>query len=331
VLVRFRKEVQEVSRSLSVILLAAPLAAAVLPERAGPWLKSAGKPLAPADAELFAEYGFQEGEEAALGPFRIRAWRFRDSTGGFAGFQALRPENAGKSRLPGLAATIPGGLLALAGNYVLEFRGRVPTAAEWDTLTASLPRRDRTPLPGLSAYLPPAGLIANSERYVLGPVSLSRFAAEVPTEAAGFAVGAEAQVARYQTAKGPMSLVIFSYPTNGIARSQLAVLERISGVLAKRTNALVGLIPQPADPEAAGKILALVTQDLSITWNDVPPPQPTVQDAAKMIYAIIQLAGLLLGICLIAGLAMAGFFLYLRRSAAAQPGGEFTSLRLRDE
>ena len=320
------------SRSLILTLLTAALAgAAVLPGTAGAWKKSGEQPLAAPDAELFAEYGFEEGEEALLGPFTIRAWRFRDSTGGFAGFQALRPENAGKSRLPGLAAALPGGLLALAGNYVLEFRGRGPSAAEWDELTAALPRRDRTPLPGLSSYLPPQGLIANSERYILGPVSLARFAAAIPAPEAGFGFGGEGQIARYQTPKGPMTLVVFSYPTNGIARGQLSVLERLPGAVAKRTNALVGVIPQPIDGEAAGKILARVTQEVSITWNDVPPARPTVQDAAKMIYAIIQLAGIMLVVCLGAGVLMALVFVYWRRSAAAQPGGEFTSLHLQDK
>ncbi len=331
-LVRVRKEVQKMPRSLILAALAAALAgAAALPESAGAWKKSGAKPLAVSDAELFAEYGFEDAEEAAIGPFAIRAWRFKDSTGGFAGFQALRPENAGKSRLPGLAVTLPGGLLALAGNYVLEFRGRTPSPAEWDQLTAALPRRDRTPLPGLSAYLPARNLIANSERYIVGPVSLARFAPAIPGTAAGFELGAEGQIARYQTAKGPMSLAIFNYPTNGIARGQMPAFERLPGALAKRTNALVGVIPQPTDPEAAGKILALVTQDMSITWNDVPPVKPTVQDAAKMVYAAIQLAGIMLAVCLAAGVLMAGLFVYWRRSTAGQGGGEFTSLHLGDK
>ena len=63
-------------------------------------------------------------------------------------------------------------------------------------------------------------LIANSPRYILGPVSLERYFPGVPPSIAAFSIGAEAQLGRYSTPKGEMAVAIFNYPNPSIARER---------------------------------------------------------------------------------------------------------------
>src|SRR6202030_2442912 len=112
-----------------------------------------------------------------------------------------------------LAVTTSDGRIFAFGNYVFQFTGAVPPASDLEAIYAQLPRLEQSPLPSLIGYLPQAGLIPNSERYVLGPVSLDRFEPRIPPSVAAFHLGTEGQIAKYKSPKGPLSLAIFYYPT----------------------------------------------------------------------------------------------------------------------
>ena len=221
-------------------LLPALASAAIFPDKIGTFEKGSPTSLAIPDRSLFAEFGLEATEQAdytspASEPkkthFSATAWRFKDSTGAMAFFQAHRPSGAAAAPLSKLTATTSDGQIFAYGNYVFQLTGAVPPQADFAPVYAQLPKLEQSPLPSLIGYLPTAGLIPNSERYVLGPVSLDRFEPRISPSAAGFHLGAEAQLAKYASPKGPLSLAIFYYPTPNMAwdrprRSSKRSLER---------------------------------------------------------------------------------------------------------
>src|ERR1700722_15440648 len=119
-------------------------------------------------------------------------------------FQARRPSGANPAPLAKLAVLTSDGTIFAYGNYVFQLTGAVPPAQDLQGMYAQLPKLEQSPLPILMSILPSAGLIPNSERYVLGPVSLDRFEPRIPPSTAGFHYSAEAQLGKYKTPKGPL-------------------------------------------------------------------------------------------------------------------------------
>ncbi len=98
------------------------------------------------------------------------------STGALAMFDYRRPpEAATTSDLTPVAVHTSDGTIFADGNYVFQVTGSLPSDADLKALMAHLPKVDQTPLPALMTDLPPDDLIADSERYIIGPVSLAPF------------------------------------------------------------------------------------------------------------------------------------------------------------
>ena len=172
-------------------------------------------------------------------------------------FEARRPADATPAKLSALSAKTPDGAIFAYGNYVFQVhRRRSRNKRTWNCSLASSPSWINAPLPALASDLPQDGLIPNSERYILGPVSLARFEPRIAPSLAAFHLGAEAQLGRYRTPKGDLTLAIFSYPTPNIARERQEEFLKVPGTIAKRSGPLVGVIVQPPDPDAAERVLA---------------------------------------------------------------------------
>ncbi|HEX5431601.1 MAG TPA: DUF6599 family protein [Bryobacteraceae bacterium] len=302
---------------LVTLALSAGLAhAAIFPDPLGALKKVATKPVVATDQALDAEYGLREAEQieyaSPTGRFTATAWRFDDSTGAMSFFEARRPAAAKPSNLSQLAAAIPDGVLYAFGNYVFEFKGGQPTQAELTHLYGVIPKLENSPLPALMDFLPTQNLIPNSQRYVLGPVSLARFDPGIPPSVAAFHLDSEAQIGTYRTDKGPMTMAIFSYPTPGIARQQDAGFQKIQGAVVKRSGPLVAVILHPQDANAAESTLALVRYEQNLTLNERPPGEE-VRDDAQVMLNIFAFAGILLGMCIIAGIGFGAFRVLLRK------------------
>jgi hypothetical protein len=154
-------------------------------------------------------------------------------------------------------------------------------------------------LPILPKYLPAEGLIPNSERYVLGPVSLQKFAGSVPAAVAAFQFGTEGAIGTYQTKGGTSSLAIFSYPTPQIARQRLTDFEKLPGAVANRSGSMVAVVVAPADQEAAKKLVGKVRFQGQITWNErVPNRRDNIGDLVVNAFILI---GIILSLFLAAG------------------------------
>ena len=141
------------------------------------------------------------------------------------------------------------------------------------------------------------------------PASVSPFN---PPSVAAFHLGTEAQLGVYASTKGPMTMAIYDYPTPAIAMERYNNFQMVPGVVAKRAGPLLAVIVQPPDADAAERLLAHVGYNANLMWNE-QVGGPTVKDSAKMILTIMGLAGIILGLCLVAGIGFGAFRVVLRK------------------
>lgn len=110
------------------------------------------------DPKLWQEYGFENEQTITQNDLTVTAWRFHDSTGAL-----------------GAILSVPSATARQHYNYVLDFGAHQPTEAEMIGVVSTLKNIDSAPLPSLPGYLP-AGPAGKSQRYIIGPVALQRFA-----------------------------------------------------------------------------------------------------------------------------------------------------------
>jgi len=300
-----------------VPLLTGVVQGAIFPDHLGTYERSAPKTIAVPDKELYDEYGLEATESAdytspGKKPISATAWKLHDSTGALALFDSRRPPGATQSDFAQLAVHTSDGTIFVFGNYVFQFTGGMFDQPTLNELYTQLTRVENAPLPALSNFLPPEGLVANSERYILGPVGLQRVEPGIPPSVAGFRMGAEAQFAQYQTPKGLLKLLIFDYPTPSMAREQAVEFQKIPGAVVKRTGPLVVATLNPPDPDVAERILSKINYQASVTLNE-PTPQSQAKGLARMILNIFVLAGIVLGMCVVGGLGFAVYRIMSRK------------------
>jgi len=308
-----------------IALTAASLSAAVLPEKFGDLQRSGVSPVAVQDRPVWDEYGLQEAEGgdyiAADRRISITAYRLKDPTGAFAAFQWQRPANASSGES---SANIPGGKLIIHANYLLNITGNI-YPAEQSELYAKLPRIVRSSLPPLSAYLPVKGRVANSERYVLGAVSLARFEPRISESLAAFDRGAEAQFGRYRAGGQEIQLAVFSYPTPQMAMERLRKFEKLPNAVARRSGPMVAIaFPQVREAET---LVSSVTYKPSLSWHE-QVTKDTPQDVGRMILAILVLAAVLISASVLLGLIFGGFRFVLERFGIQTANYSLTTLNI---
>src|SRR5579862_2497275 len=269
------------------VVLASSVYGAIWPPKLGQFEVKSEGPTAPSgDQALAAEFGFEKSERADYGSFQVVALQFKDVTGAYAA--SLDPSSKGFVRV---------------GNYLVSCEGECPKnlALLADT---SLPHVSHGSLPTLGEYFGPKNRVPRSERYILGPAGLAANAPEIPPAAALFDFGTEAELARYRTAGGSVSVIVFSFPTPSLARQQIPQFEKITGATTKRSGPLIAVAIGPSAP--AAKLLEGISYQGVVAENEKPPEKPLElkpQSAGQMVLAILSLAGLLLGFCLLSGLA----------------------------
>ena len=312
-----------------LLLAAATLSAQapIFPDQIGPYEKHAPKTLSTPDRALYDEYGLETSEQAIYAisskqapdkkQFTATAWRTHDSTGAMALFQARRPSGATPASFAPLAVTTSDGVIFEYGNYVIQFTGGQPDNADMPAFYNQLPKFENSPLPALSKELPPDSLVPNSERYLLGPVSLQRFLPEIPPSVAAFRLGAEAQLGKYKIDNGLMTLTIFYYPTPSMARQQAVEFQKIPGAAVKRTGPMVVVVPSPADPNAAERLLGKINYEAQVTLNE-NTPTAVIKGFARDLISIFILAGIVILLCIVAGLGYAGFRLLRQKVSKRQ-------------
>ena len=332
---RQRKEVQKMLRSLAGFLFAALAAnAAIFPDQIGDFKKNAPKTIAVPDQPLYEEYGLESTEQAEyVSPekkFTATAWRMHDSTGAMALFEARRPSGATPANVAKLAVTTSDGEILAYGNYVFQFTGSVPKGEDLKPVYAQLPKLDQSALPALMTFLPPDRLVPNSERYIVGPVSLQRFDSAIAPSIAAFHLGSEAQLGKYETDKGLLTLAIFNYPTPSIARERYDQFQQIPGAVAKRLGPLVAVTIAPPDLDAAERILAQIKYETNLTWNEKVEGNPEKGFARTLLYIFI-FAGVMVGICIVAGIGFGGVRIVARKLGWKEESNSMITLHLGNE
>ena len=241
------------------------------------------------DRQLWQEYGFENEQTITQNDLTVTAWRFHDSTGAL-----------------GAILSVPSATARQHYNYVLDFGAHQPTEAEMIGVVSTLKNIDSAPLPSLPGYLP-AGPADKSQRYIIGPVGLQRFAPQIPPSVAGFSYGAEASLAKY----GDTALIIFEYPTQPIARQRLEEFRKIPGIVVKRSGPLVAAVLNPANADAAESLLAKVRFTANLTMDEYVPTRR--DNIAHLVLTAFELIGILLIFATIAGLSFGGWRLFRRR------------------
>jgi hypothetical protein len=296
------------------IVFASSACAAIWPDRLGEYQRnftSAGKENTDYHT-LWKEYGLETIENAGYASFHVTAWRFKDTTGAYAGSLELPPSE----------------MSFRVGNYLVKCDGKCPKDLP-QLAAASLPQVSHTSVPTLDAYLPSKGMLVRSERYILGPVGLKANAPDLPTSAVDFDFGTEGEIARYRTPAGPVMLAVFSFPLPSMARQQLPGFQKVPGATAKRTGPLIAVAIGPS--AASAKLLETINYRGVVQENERPPVKPLVitpETAGHMILAIISLAAVVLGFCLLSGLAVGGTLRIARRFGYSGAEGSLITLHL---
>lgn len=316
-----------------LILLAIGVSAkgAIFPDSLKNYQKGAVKTILTPDTALLNEYGLDAVEQAAYHdgpkPFNATAWRFHDTTGAMAFFESVRPAGAKPDKITNLAVRTSDGVIFAYANYVFEITGNLPAPDVFTELYDHLPKLEQSPLPALLGNLPPDGLIPNSQRYIVGPVSLDHFDPKIAPSVAAFHLGTEAITGKYQTRKGLLTLGIFDFPTPNLARDRIQEFQKIPGAIAKRAGPLVAVTVDPPDADAAERVLSEVHYETNITLNEQVPVNDTIPKI-KFILNVFIFSGLLIVLCLVAGLAYGGFRVLMRKMNRGEDPDAMITLHL---
>ncbi len=271
-----------------------------------------------ADEALWREYGLVEGETATYTDgkrkFQVNAWRMKDSTGAIgAWYWQLPPQSRAAKGLAYSAVYETGsqrGALAVFGNYLVQFDGTRPVAAEIKLIVGELPEAVQGPSTVLPNYLPPK-VPFWSARLITGPESLKAFAVPWTPGEIGLDVGAEAIAA---AAGAGRHLAVIRYPTPHLARVKLEQLTTLNRGPVHRSGPLLAISWAGDATSRSGleELVRSVEYKATLIESEPNPYQP-VKEAANMMLSIFTLTGGLLVACVVAGIAAGGLRVFSRR------------------
>jgi hypothetical protein len=302
----------------------------VLPEKFGKWVSGGGPPEEPkvlaAENPVTQESG-RSGQEFAWynngkSSMRVLLEEFRDPSGAYEGYTARLSTKLNPSTMGPLTAAGNDQLIALAGNRVVTvWHISSATDADLRLLLDSVEKTaDRTPLPPVRGYLPEERLIQGTQRYALGPAGFDAALAALNenkfsliTPEIGFATGAEAMLASYQSERNKsQELVIIDYPTPQLAEQRLHHIQRVlaanpdlAGATAERKTSLLSLVLTPVSAEAAAQLRNDIRYNTAVTWNE---PSQTLTDPPWLLVVKGIFVGTLVfcGIAIVMGIAFGG-------------------------
>ena len=334
---------------LTVACLAAdaPTPANVLPNQFGGWqLKgsvAASNDPAAADqpnAAVLKEYGFQRLEKASYAhddgrTLDIKAAVFTDASGSYGAFTFYKTPAMLNEKIGAQASSLNNRVLFYQGNVLIDAvfdKLTVMSAAELRELAGFIPRPsgNSANLPPLPVYLPKQAYEKNTAKYVLGPVTLDRVGAPVPTPVVDFKSGAEVEVAKYGVAGGDATLMLIEYPTPQLAIEKLKQIDALHGTepptpqpgvasivdvgpfFAKRTGPIIVIAAGPLSLNEANELLGSINYEADVTWNENTYVSKK-DNLANLLFNVIILCGIVVGLALVAGLAFGGFRIMMKR------------------
>ena len=332
----------------SVVLAANPpanQAPPLLPNQFGGW-QIEGAPRLSADpsaadstnARILKEYRFSDLASATYTredgrTLKIRAARFADASGAFGAYTFYLQPAMTKEQIGDQAASLGDRVLFYRGHVLVDaqFSKETPmSGAELRELAGTLPRPGGNTgnLPSFIQFLPRRGYVANTQKYVMGPLALSAIAPPVTAEQVDFDSSSEVSVANYSTSSGEATLTLISYPTPQLAAEHLRRIDAAHQVAQaqagtssvggsgtffdKRTGPIIAIATGGISDSDAKSLLGMVNYEASVTWN-MPSGSAEVHDLYMLILNIVILCGILGGLAIIAGVAFGGFLILIKR------------------
>ncbi len=256
-------------------------------------------------------------------------YEMQDLTGAVAAWEWQRSLNDHSCQAAAFCTEGEGRTVMASDNYLIVFDSVGVKKDVIEEIMASLPDKKDTSLPAIFTFLPDAGRVPNSARYVLGPESLTAFAPALAPVKPGFEQGAEAQVAQYKVdgSTGTPSMAVFYYPTPEMAREHAADFKKLSNAFVKRSGVLVAIVYGGANQAEADTLLSRVQYQAKITFNDAPAAPP-IKPLYDLLGNILFLSGLVAALGLTAGLLYGGMRVYRRRFGRLEDEEAMTTLHL---
>jgi hypothetical protein len=327
-----------VSLGLLCLTIAAIPAAGqgVLPSSFAGWTASAPATVTPpaglggllgADAPAFREYVVKSIEQrpyaAGTQTASITIYRFRDPSSAFGAYTFLRDDTQSPVDLGSYASASAERALVVVGEMLLDVSSPAkqarPADADLKQLADALDKKaDHTPYPFIGEHLPEKGRVKNSERYVIGPLSLAHFVPLGTDDWMGYDHSAESILAHYTVSGKDETLVITSYPTQQVAAAEFAgILRRFTfdppdGVPAgqnvlygKRVSSYIAVVAGAPSRQAANKILDQVGYQSNVTWDE-PKQTLTEPGIGSMIVGAFLGTGAIMLFAVAAGIGFGG-------------------------
>ncbi len=287
----------------------APARGALLHEALGPFERTQARPYETSEPAIFDEFGLEESEEAEYRTadgrsLTMRALQFYDDTGALAAFSWLRPAGATEVERGERAAEKGHLILIHFANYVVSIEGDTPDEEDVEVALAYLPRPKPTADPPVLQYVPADALVPDSGRHILGPASLERLAPQLPPSVVGFHFGTEGYFGRYRMPGGETRMIIWTYPSNPIARGQIEEFRGIGSVVAKLDGPLIAVVLDSGSPDDAQQLLARVRYRAEVTQH--VEEQKRYDNLRNIILDTFILCGLLATLMLLGGVLVAG-------------------------
>lgn len=277
------------------------------------------------NAALLKEFGFSAEQRATYlrdgRKLELDALAFNDAGGAYGAYTFYLQPDAIKEDVGDEAASLSHGILFRKGNVLVRAsfdQLTAMSAADLRELASAMPAPTgpQANLPALPAYLPKESLLVNSARYVAGPEAFNRLASPIPVQLVDFSRGAEVMAARYKLDDGNADLLLISYPTPQIAAERARAIESAmstqAGIAVRRSGPLVVIANDAASPRDARSLAGAVHYDANVTWNEPTFTGPR-NNIGSLVIACLALAGILIALALVAGIAFGGVRVLLKK------------------
>jgi hypothetical protein len=284
-------------------------------------------PLLGPDTPAFREYvvksveqrSYTQGTQAAS----LTLYRLRDPSSAYGAYTFLRNDSLSSVDLGSYASASHDRALIVVGEMLLDVSAPAkqarPADADLKQLAALLEAKaDRTPYPYIGQHLPENGRVMNSERYVIGPLSLAHFVPLGTDDWMGFDHSAESILATYQVAGKNETLIVTSYPTQQIAAEKFAgMLRRFTFdppgdvppgqnvLFGKRVSSFIAVVAGAPSRKAANKVLDQVSYESSVMWDE-PKQTLTEPSINNMIVEAFMGTGVIMVFAIAAGIGFGG-------------------------
>jgi len=308
----------------------------LLPDRFATWQPAQRPPLvlwprSPANAsqptpgaeKLLAESGAIRVEEHYYqrnnDELAVRTWKLKDASGAYEVYTSLLKAGMLPARVGQMAAFDKDGVIILSGNLVISSTANASRDDLSALVQAAAATGHNAPLPPIPNYLPMQGRVPGSERYALGPVAFRSAAADLGrtefaalSDEVGFASGAEAMLALYQTRSQEAALLLIEYPTPQLAEQHLRHLETTLSAAAKqarttieRKGSLLSLVLKPSSAAYGEALRSAVNYETQVTWNE-PTHKITDPPWLSIVGKIIVFTLMFMGLAMALGVAFGG-------------------------